>query len=134
MLKIGKLGFDPATPPTGTWGTYQAGVRLKIRKLTGEALRELRRPYVRTEMELDPRSRRMAPVEKVDAEKLDDALADYLIEDFEGIGDEEGRPLPVDPESKRRIMNQPALAEWIMAFANSLEMAQAERHQDELKN
>ena len=31
-------------------------------------------------------------------------------------------------------MNQPALAEWIMAFANSLEMAQAERHQDELKN
>lgn len=134
MLKIGKLGFDPATPPTGTWGTYQAGVRLKIRKLTGEALRELRRPYVRTEMELDPRSRRMVPAEKVDAEKLDDALADYLIEDFEGIGDEEGLPLPVDLESKRRIMNQPALAEWIMAFANSLEMAQAERHQDELKN
>ncbi|HOR32195.1 MAG TPA: hypothetical protein PK311_05825 [Syntrophales bacterium] len=134
MLKIGKLGFDPATPPTGTWGTYQAGVRLKIRKLTGEALRELRRPYVRTEMELDPRSRRMVPAEKVDAEKLDDALADYLIEDFEGIGDEEGLPLPVDLESKRRIMNQPALAEWVLAFAQSLEVAQAERQRDEIKN
>ena len=134
MLKIGKLGFDPANPPDGTWGTFQEGVRLKIRRLTGDVMRELRRPFVRSEMELDVRTRRMIPVEKVDIEKLDDALADYLIQDFEGIGDEEGRPLPVDPESKRRIMNQPALAEWIMAFANSLEMAQAERHQDELKN
>jgi hypothetical protein len=134
MLKIGKLGFDPQNPPDGTWGAFQDGVRLRVRKLTGEVLRELRRPFVRIEMDLDPRSRRMVPVEKADAEKLDEALADYLIQDFEGIGDEEGRPLPVDLESKKRIMNQPALAEWVMAFAHSLEVAQAERQRDEIKN
>lgn len=133
MLKIGKLGFDPASPPSGTWGTFQAGVRMKIRKLTGEVMRELRKPYVRAEMELDSRSRRMVPVEKLD-EGLDDALADYLIEDFEGLGDEAGQPLPVDLESKKRIMNQPALADWVMAFAHSLEVAQAARQQDERKN
>ncbi|HNS53318.1 MAG TPA: hypothetical protein PKH25_00915 [Syntrophales bacterium] len=134
MLKIGKLGFDPQNLPDGTWGVFQDGVRLRVRKLTGEVLRELRRPFVSTEMDLDPRSRRMVPVEKADPEKLDEALADYLIQDFEGIGDDDGQALPVDLESKKRIMNQPALAEWIMAFAYSLEVAKAERQRDEIKN
>lgn len=134
MLKIGKLGFDPQKWPEGAWGTYQEGVRLKVRKLTNEIMRELRKPFVRVEMELDSRSRRMVPVEKVDLEKLDEALSDYLIEDFEGIGNEDGAVLSVDLESKKRIMNQPALNEWVMAFAQSIEVAQAERQRDELKN
>ena len=53
-------------------------------------MRELRKTAVKINMELDPKTRRMIPVEDVNDEKLEEALADYILEDFKGVGDEAG--------------------------------------------
>lgn len=134
MLKISTKKFDPANWPEGVWATYADGVRFKIRKLTGDAIRELRRPYTRQEMELNPASRRMEQVEKIDSEKFDEVLAGYLIEVFEGIGDDDGRVLPDSPESRKAILNIPVLRDFIWAAAQSLEIAQQEKADADVKN
>lgn len=135
MLKISTKKFDPQNWPEGVWGDYAPGVRLKIRKLTGDAVRELRKPYVRMEMEVEKTSRRMVPVEKVsDEEAYNNALLDYLIEDFVGLGDEKGVPLPVTLDSKKAISNNLPLWDWVWAFAQSQEIVAEEQHQAEIKN
>lgn len=134
MLKIGKLGFDSNNWPEGVWGQFAEGVKIKVRKLTAEALRELRKPLVKITMELESVSRRMVPAEKVDTDKYDEVITDYLIEDFQGIGDEEGNPLPVTLESKKQIMNYLPLKDWIWAFAQTLEMADVKKLEEEGKN
>lgn len=134
MLKIAKRGFDLQNPPEGVWGTFSEGVRFKVRKLTSEAAKALRKPHVRLEMELDPGTRRMIQVEKLNEEKFDDALASYMIEAFEGVGDDQGNPLPDDLESRRMIFNIPQLRDWIWALAQSVEIAEAARQEAEIKN
>ena len=135
MLKIGKLGFDNDNWPAGIWGTFSEGVEVKVRKLTAEAVRELRKPFLKVEMVVNTSSRQMEPREQVkDPDKYDDALTDYLIEDFKGIGDEEGNSLPVTLESKKRMMNNLALKDWIWAFAQSIETSQQIKNEAARKN
>jgi len=136
MLKIGKIGkFDLKNPPEGVWGTFSEGVRIKVRKLTGEAAKAIRKPFIKLEMELDPSTRRMVPAEKLtDEEKFNDALSAYMIEAFEGLGDDEGNPLPDDIESRRMIFNVPQLRDWIWALAQSVEIAAQNLQEDEVKN
>jgi hypothetical protein len=131
MLKVGKLGFDNSNWPKGVWGKFAEGVEVKVRKLTNEAVRELRKPFMKAEMTLNTSNRRMEAVEHIgDPEKYDDALTDYLIEDFTGIGDDEGNPLPVNLESKKRIMNHLALRDWVWAFAQSVEASVHEKSEE----
>ena len=135
MLKIGKLGFDNSKWPEGVWGKFTDGVEIKVRKLTAESVRELKKPFLKTEMTLNTASRRMEPVEQIgDPEKYDDALTDYLIEDFKGIGDQDGNPLPVTLESKKRIMNQLTLRDWVWALAQSVEASLREKNEVAQKN
>ncbi len=137
MLKIGKLGFDadPANWPEGVWGTFQEGVRFKVRKITTEILQKLRDKCCSSEMELDPNSRRMIPVKKLNEKKYDDLIADFMLEDFEGVGsDDSDQFLDKSLESKKRIMNVTALRDWIWAAAFSLDMADIQKKEDELKN
>jgi len=122
MLKIGKLGFDGNNLPTGVWGEFSDGVKIKVRRLTAEVIRELRRPHVTTSMV--PHEGRMVQSEKLDPEKYDEAIMDYLIEDFEGIGDENGNPLPKTLESKKRILNEISIKDWVWAFAQSIQTVQ----------
>jgi len=131
MLKVDKLGFDNNNWPEGVWGKFAEGVDVKVRKLTAEATRELKKPFIKTEMTVNTLSRRMEPVERIgDPEKYDDALTDYLIEDFTGIGDEAGNPLPVNLESKKRIMNHLPLRDWVWAFAQSVEASVQEKSEE----
>lgn len=135
MLKIGKLGFDNENWPEGVWGTFSQGVEIKVRKLTAEAIRELRKPFLKTEMVPNASSRRMELSEQIDnQEKYDDAVTDYLIEDFRGIGDEDGNSLPLDLESKKRIVNHLALKDWIWTFAQSIEACAQEKSEGARKN
>lgn len=122
MLKLSKIGsFDADNPPPGVWGTFAPGVRLKIRKLTAEVVQKLRKKYSKTEMQSD-KARRMVPVEILDDEQgYDDALTNYIIEAFEGIGDEDGNPLPVTLESKKMVLNHLPLKDWVWAFAQSID-------------
>lgn len=134
MLKINKLDFNGNGLPEGIWGEYCEGVRLKIRKLTRESLRFLKKKHCKITMELDPRTRRMMPTEKIDDDAYEDAITDYLVEDFEGIGDADGNPLPLNLESKMLIMDKLSLREWIWSFAQTIEVAEAEKKEAEIKN
>jgi hypothetical protein len=137
MLKINTKKFDPANWPEGIWGTYAPGVRLKIRKLSADVFQSLRKPFIRMEMEVDKKSRRMIPVERTDDkadEEFENAMKTYLIEAFEGLGDENGNPLPDDLESRKSIMNNLPLNDWVWAFAQSQEVIAEQKHQEEIKN
>jgi hypothetical protein len=134
MLKIGKLGFDINNLPEGIWSTFSEGVKFQIRKLTREAAAAIRKPFTKLEMEVDPASRKTVAVEKIEQEGLEDALAMYVIQDFEGVGDDEGNPLPNNLESRKRIMNHPQLRDWIWAVAQSIELISKAEQEEEGKN
>lgn len=127
MLKLGKVGlFDADNPPPGIWGTFAPGVRLKVRKLTAEVIRKIRKKYSKTEMQADNARRMVASEVLCDEQGYDDGLIDYIIEDFEGIGDEAGKPLPVTLESKKIALNYLPLKDWVWTFAQSADMTAEE--------
>ena len=68
----------------------------------------------------------MVQVDEVDEEALSDVLADYLIQDFRGIGDAAGVPLPLTIESKKLILDQITLSDFAWASAQAMDMT-AER-------
>lgn len=121
MLIIKKIESDL---PEGRWFTYSEGVEFQVRPLTGEVLRRLRKQVTTTKMEVDPGSRRMVPVEKVNDEKLEEVMTDYLIQDFKGIGISSDRAMEVSLENKKLIMDQIPLREFIWASAQSLDVGQ----------
>jgi hypothetical protein len=134
MLIINTKKYDPEKKPEGVWFSYADGVRVKIRKLTGDVMKELRKPFVRLEMEYNPMSRRMEQSEKIDTEKYDEALSAYIMEEWEGFGDENGNILQNTPESRRAIINIPALREFIWEAATSLDIIAAAKNEEDLKN
>jgi hypothetical protein len=136
MLKLGKLGcFNPDSPPDGIWGTFAPGLKVQVRKLTSEVIKETRKKYVTITMEVDTKSRAMVPVEHVDDEKYEEAMTDYLIQDFtKSFTDEDDVPLPVNLDSKKRMFNNLPLKDWIWAFAQTLEMADVKKLEEEGKN
>lgn len=116
MLKITKASGD------GRWFAYQEGVEIKIRPLTGTILRDLRKQAAVSRMELDPKTRRMIPVEDIDEDKMESILADYLIEDWKGIGDDEGNPMAVTQENKHLVLDQPLIRDFVWGAAQSLDI------------
>jgi hypothetical protein len=110
---------------------YSKGVVFYVRPLTGVILRDLREQCTKTRMELNRQSRRMEPVEDVDDAKLEDLLADYILETWEGVeiqaGDGGSLPLAVTLESKKLILDQIALREFIWAAAQSLDISEVEQ-------
>jgi hypothetical protein len=125
MLILSKKTIDSE----GRWFEYAPGVEIKIRPLTGETLRDVRKPAVKVKMEVDPRSRKMVSAETVDDELLENLLADYLIEDVKGIGGDDGQPLSLTTENKRLILDHIPLREFVWASAQSLDM-----EEDQAKN
>lgn len=121
MLKI--------TKPTGEgrWFTYQEGVEIKVRPITTTVLKDINKKASTSRMELDPRKGRMAPVDDVDKDVFENELADYLIEDFKGIGDEAGSPLAATRENKRLILDQPLIRDFVWAAAQALESVAEEQ-------
>lgn len=134
MLKISTKKIDSDNINEGVWVNYSDGVRFKVRQLTGDAIRMIRQPFVSMEMGLNKSSRRLEKVEKVDQEALDDALATYLIEAWEGIGDEDGNVLPDNLDSRQAILNQLPLREFIWETAQSLEVYSRKKREADLKN
>ena len=136
MLKINTKKFDPNQWPEGVWGTYAPGAKLKIRKVSADVFIELRKPFIRTEMQAEKGSHRMVPVEKLtDEEGYNDKLTDYIIEDQEGFGNEEGQafPTPLDLASKKALMNDLQIKDWIWAFSQSQESTANEKREEEIK-
>lgn len=125
MLTIKK----PISPEntSGQRFQYQEGVAFFIRPITSTILRGLRQQCVKMEAKFNLQAKAMEPVEDVDAAKLDDLLSDYIISGWEGIGAEDGQPLPVTLENKKLILDQLPLREFIWAAAQSLDFTGAEQ-------
>jgi hypothetical protein len=106
---------------------YVEGVAFWVRPLTRSKLRELRRGCVNASMEPNPLTRIMEPVERLDDTKFEDALCDYLLEKWEGIGDADGNPLSPTLENKKRVLDQTDLYDFVWSKARSLDMTGIER-------
>jgi len=112
------------------------GAKLKVRKINADVFVELRKPFSRTEMEVDKKSRTMKPVEKlIDEEGYNDILTNYIIEEQEGFGDEEGHPFPspLDLASKKALMKDLPVSDWVWAFAQSQEVIADQEKEAEIK-
>ena len=124
MLKLKK--YDTANPIPSRRFEYQPGVAFWIRPLNGTILRNLRKQCTKEEYGYNPETQRMELAGKTDNDKLNELLADYIIDKWEGIGGEDGQPLPVNLESKKLIADQLALKNFIWAAAESLDTTEPE--------
>ena len=106
---------------------YQEGVAFWVRPVTGTIMRDIRKKCITgNTVEYNQRTRTMETVEQVDDEKYDNLITDYIVEKWEGIGGGDGNPLPATPESKKLILDQAALGEFVWAAAKSLDTSGAE--------
>lgn len=125
MLKIKKINTNELPP--GREFKYAEGVFFWVRPLTGTILRNFRAQCVTADYSYNPATQRMEQVEKVDDDKLTDLIADYILEKWEGVGGEDGQPLPVTLESKKLILDQLAIKNFVWAVAQSLDTSEAEK-------
>jgi len=112
----------------GTWferKIWGATLRFKIRPRNDEVVKDLRKKFkhIRSESERE--------------EKILRAFKDYILEDFEGVGDAPDSPWQVTSENKDRLLSldvpfgeQPLYA-WVIDRANELAVEVIE---DEIKN
>lgn len=118
MLKIARSNGNDA----GRWFSYAPGVEFCVRRLTASVSAKLRAECTTIRMEPDPATRKLAPVENVDMEKLNGLLCEYILVDWKGIVDESDEQFPVSAENKRRIIDELPLREFIWAAAQSLDI------------
>jgi len=118
----------------GIWGSPMDGVKMQIRRIDGDIFLELRKPFIKKSFEVDRKTRKMAAVDIVDEDAFSDAVLDYIIQDFKGFIDKNRYTLPVNLESKKRIMNKTIITEWVWSMAQSLEVAEQEKQEAEEKN
>jgi hypothetical protein len=120
--------------------TRGAKIRLAIRPADAEFIQGIREKHKRTEYVKDPDTRRMVKVDTYREDKILDELTDHLIADFEGIGDENGNPLPVTLENKKRIMNIPPIAgeqsivDFVFEKAKEIAVVAVDAVNNEIKN
>lgn len=124
MLKIKKQ--TAVKNSQGQRFEYAEGVAFWVRPLTATVLRDLRKQCIKTKLEFDPKSRKMESIEEIDGEKFDTLLTDHILDLWEGVGGEDGQPLPVTLESKKMILDQLPLRDFIWAMAQSLDTSEAE--------
>lgn len=133
LIKITTKKFDINNPPDGTWVKYADGAEIQIRKWNAEVIREIRKPFVTSSMEYDTRANTLVPKETVDPDKFNDALNDYLVQNFKGFGDEDGEAIPVNTEGRRNMMKDISIGEFVMNYAKRIEMIDALQKEDDIK-
>ena len=105
---------------------YAPGVAYWVRPITSSILQDLRRKCVTSRMATNPKTRQLESVDELNDTKFEDELADYILDRWEGNVGDDGEPLPVTLESKKLILDQLVLSEFIWACAKSLDTAGAE--------
>ena len=100
MLKLRAVTVDTE----GQWFDFTVQgetVRLKIRPLNTEMVNAIRDRYKKI------KKVNGFTMPEYDEKKIVDDMADHVLEDVEGIGDEAGKPLAVNLQNKKRVMNIP---------------------------
>jgi hypothetical protein len=114
----------------GVWikHTYRgAEIELKIRPADPEVADKLHKKYSIVEFIKDPdNQQRMVKVKTLNNESYIRDMADFIIEDFRGIGYSATEPLPVNKETKMTLVmlaplkGEQALWDFIIEKANEL--------------
>lgn len=133
----------PDETSEGTWFDLRfrgETIRLKIRPLTGEVLERIRKKHRKITRERDPQTRQLVKVETFDDEAITADLADYVLEDFEGIGEAPDKPLEVTKENKLLVMDIPSLdgeisiADFVFEKARELAAVSTKEYEELEKN
>ena len=105
-----------------------AEIKLKIRPADPDVFDEIRKRHTKKEYAVNPFTKQMEKLEATDNAAVMDDTIDYLLEDFEGVGEanDEGKAVawPTDRDHKIRLCNvsplgnEPRLWEFILAKAN----------------
>lgn len=109
-----------ATTPGGKWFTYAGDIEFKIRPLLSTSIKEIELQARTGRQVTDPRTKRLVP--EVDEIKRENLLADYLLEDWRGVIDEEDKPVPVTLENKKALLNLVQISDFVWESARSLDI------------
>ncbi len=117
--------IDSKTP--GTWvnrKVYGRQIGICIRAWTADIAKTMRKKYITGyEMVPDPQTGRSVRQEIIDDDAFFDAMVDFIIEGFRGIGSTATEPWPIDLEHKKNIVSLPVdateqpLWQWILERA-----------------
>lgn len=83
----------------GIWFEYDTEVAFKIRYLSPEKVRQLRKPHVKTKWV------RGEQVETINDDAFNDSLNDYIIADWRGVESEPGKKADCSLENKKKLVD-----------------------------
>jgi len=128
------LKFEPKSErKEGVWSQYQGDVGGKIRPLDKKILRELRKKATVTDRRTGFRN--AGVVEKVDPDLLEDLIICHVFEDWAGVVDTEGRPIPCTDEMKLDVADKFIdFTNWAIDEARNVAEHYEERKAAALKN
>jgi Na+-transporting NADH:ubiquinone oxidoreductase subunit NqrF len=105
----------------GRWFTFgDSGARFKVRNVTTSILRDLRKKASTITMEF--KNGKRSRVENINDELFEKLIQEYILEDWEGLGNEHGDVLKVTDENKQMIFNNLELSMFIWECSKSLEI------------
>lgn len=140
MLRIKDITGD-AEPVKTALTIRGETITLWLRPWDAQIVQEIRRRHVRGfEWVQNPATGRREKAEIVDDDAFFDALVDYIIAGFEGVGDESGTPWPQTLPYKKRLIaitvERGAQPVWeqVLELAKDLAFARDEREAELAKN
>lgn len=125
--------YKPDELPASKMFEYAPGVELWIRPLKCSIVQDFRKKCTKTSMQYNAQSRGMEPVEEIDTTKFNDLLADYILEKWNpnafgklSPGGTEVIPLDINLASKKLILDEPSISDFVRVTAQSLDTTEAE--------
>jgi hypothetical protein len=110
-------------------------VSFKIRPLTTKTIENIKKPFIVKKLQMNSINREMEIIEIVsDEEAYNQAIIDYLIEDWKGVVDEDENPVECNTENKKEIMNIFGVATFIFEAAKQIPTYSNKRLKGEVKN
>jgi hypothetical protein len=134
LVKISTKKVDPSNPPDGTWATYIEGAEVQIRKLNRQIVKALRDPFVTPVEEYDATLKIFVKKEKVDNEGFENAFNRYVVQNFKGFGDDDGYVLSDNDISRKALLDNKEIGEFIINYANAVEFIEEKKKGEEIKN
>lgn len=137
-MKLSDIKVDAAAVEAGRWVDNipeMGDLRLKVRGIPNAAYRRLTDTLLRA----IPRNKRIGGA--IDPDERDRVTAECLVEtvllDWDGISDDDGKPLPYSRETARRLLTDPAFSRFNTAVvwaASIVGEQEAEQEDEEEKN
>jgi hypothetical protein len=125
------MKFDLNNLNPGTWFDFEDGARVSLRLPDASALNSIKKQTTKKKV---PKGSHF-PIEETDDEKYNELLWDYIIVEWEGLYDIDGKPIPCNKEMKVLLMNNSLIfAHWASQRIEELRMTLSEEEEELEKN